>query len=222
MASSYDKIARHLMGTPEAQEYLNEIRQSIERAEIVKYEFGLVRREGQPVQARCSFVVRAGTGSGSISKDQHGNWSNLSSWSFLHDDALKDIVDRNWKTKRCPTYNCKKDDAMHGKDTRDGERSVGFYGAMRGAVDAVCREELDSGETRLQRMNRRLHVQAEDVMASEEWKRDEFEYLRGHAVRDIVAVMKNYDFLGKEVLREALDQFVMHQIMETDPDNLEG
>jgi hypothetical protein len=216
MASSYDKISKHLLHCQDSRDTFRRLEEGLRSPKFVSYEFRLVKEHGKPVRAVPIFKVDVGIGTISRRIDSETiEVGRLDTWELGNIFPTTKIVDDNFGTKHCPTYNCSKDRVAHG-----GDNGIGFEEAVRDEIGRQFGNRRDENGTVVPGLLVEASVSVRqllvDASSTPEFREAKFEFLRKHAIEDIIEVMSLYDCLGKEVLREALDQFVMHQIMEED------
>jgi len=218
MGSSYDKIAKHLLHCADTKAAFLLLEEGLRAPRVTGFDFRLIKEPGKPVYAEPTFTIDFGLG---VLKRRPMNREDLLSidkfdtWGLSQIFPIDKIIKDNFGTKQCPTYNCAMDRVSGG-----GENGTGFTETIREEIGRRFGNRRDqNGDVipgLLSIASDAARAQIAEILDSKEYRDARFAFMRDHAVKDIVAVMQHYDCLGKEVLREALDTFVMHQIMEPD------
>lgn len=200
--SSYTKISRNLVATAEAQELLNDIILGLSEAEIVGYQFFL-KKSDDMADARVVYEIKVGSQTTKVDIDDTPKMiPHLG--RFIDEKKLEKVIGLYWKQEKFPTYFCKKNQVLHG-----GSRGVGFTRMMMESINS----RLDGTDV-LEKASNRLLDQKAKLEASEDFQNERAAFLKKNATEDIGKVMKLYNHLGDDVLREALQDFVVNFTLE--------
>jgi hypothetical protein len=222
MASSYDRIYKLLLDTAEGKELLASIRAKYENARITRHTFELKTHDerGNPMRPYASVVFhtnfhpeatfnRGGT---------NGN-CHLSTWR-LAEDADFDIIAKKHFGKEggVPTFNCQPETvfgtSVDKKKQRGRKDAQSFSSWGRNHVDEIFKEDRLAAE-------KRLNEEAWAVMynpgfeVNEAFEAEKKSALVNFCMRDVREVLCKFSFLGDDVLREALREFAVADVLES-------
>ena len=205
--SSYDKIARHLMALPDWKVMQTEFLRFLDSLHVTGCEFNVFRnysKGGGPEEVDTKFVVEGTIGQyqSKMVLDTLSHFTGPSTFptgQLIPEAWCNEVVDRHFgkNKKQVPTYFCKKD-----------KLEEKWPPAARLAL--VKEHEEKVGET----LNRLV----------EEWKalngspamiEGRTRHFELHVIEQIKKVMLQYGTAVRPaVLKEALDEYVAHAIME--------
>lgn len=199
--SSYEKIYKALYNTKQVQALLESVHEKIVNAHVFDVEFTLHRPEktGDQARAAARFKVRLPTGTGSTENGQV--WISLG----IDKRAVVPIVDELFGVKGgVPTYFCR-------KDVVTGEKYHKSAGSFPDWLDTELRSQF---KAEIEAAQARILEEVRDWQGSELVARKQREFLVSSAMEDIKKVLAGYDHLGKDVLKSALDEFLVHSVFE--------
>jgi len=199
MAKSYEKIYRALMDTEDAKKLEERVQKAYSEACVIRFEFTLTVHDGRPVavpmfytqgpfrpfQLNCAYCPVMGV-------IERADFRNIARDHFGVD---------------VPTFFCRKNTVL------DGCRSE------RGRVDTISFSDwaVAEVETKYQKLRsvaeQRLNEQSQALRDAPDYSGKEQEYLVRCCHDDVVRVMSSYSFLGDEVLRDALREFQVAEVM---------
>ena len=204
MASSYDKIHESLMKT-EAWKTLNEsFRERVAKASIGEYKFtynDYVRTDNDREKVVPRFIVDF-WGPNALGPD------SMEEFDFLHVSAspseLNRVVEMEFGTSSCPTYNCKKVKLLEGNKKLHKWADIAYQNLLK-----------NNNDLRLEHQER-IQKQYLEIIGGEEFARAKERHYETVVIKEIrTVVLKYYDKVGPDVLKEALDQVVTHFITES-------
>jgi hypothetical protein len=203
--SSYIKVYERLASCADGRALAAKIAERIASLRVADVEFVLARPDklGEPARAVPRFVVASSLG-------PHCKVENSSFWlevdAFAARAEVKAVIDANFGVKgRVPTYFCRKDVVL-GDDSRRG--TLSFYSWW-------TRKLGENHDASIEAAKARVGAQIREMAASEEVQAKGRAFLVEQAVRDIKLALSAYDHLGKEVLKEAIDEYLIHSITES-------
>jgi hypothetical protein len=198
--SSYAKVYEKIYATYDCVQWRAEIKRRLQAASIVDVAFTMNRPEefGRPATATPRFIY---TTTGNNSHTENGSvYFDISDHKFA--DAL---AKRVFGTKDIPTFNCNKDVIFGDKRKKDVDSfSQWFY-------DKTSDEFRDD----IHEARERIRSQYQEWVVSDEVAERKKQFILDQAVYDIKMALSAYEHLGKEVLKEALDSYIVHSITES-------
>jgi hypothetical protein len=205
--SSYDKIARHLFTTPDFQDFIKITRKRLEDAGVLGWRFQADNDEPTElprVYIQFSFGDLDTQKERARPETSEPTGYETQDWHFTLEDELKKIVDRNFGTKTCPSYFCKKETVT------DGTKQIPSF--VSKARDFL-RKELS---VEIAAANSRLRAEALATMESPECGAARQAFFDRTIIDDIKLVLLKWkDVATAPVLKQALDEYVAHEIMES-------
>jgi len=215
--SSYNKICKHLRYTQDFVDFADKCFRAMDAANVCGWEFkpGGSDYEGTLNKEQPTWLLLVDWGKYDGSDDLAGEIRDgqdriekvggpdprkwlLNLNSFASDQSLNRIVERNFGTKACRTYFCKKDKV---------EEKWPAY------ARAALRELLLDKITRTEEKLRQSMI---DALNSEPFEQDRTTFFERGIAEDIKKVLLKYANVAKpHVLKMALDEFVAHEIMES-------
>ncbi len=204
--SSYDKIARHLFTTPDFQDYVVIVRKRLEEAGVLGWRFQA--NADDPTELPRVYIQFS---FGDVDKDERTrpetytpNDYNVQHWHFTLEEELKKIVERNFGTKTCPSYFCKRETVMDGS-----KKDTSFVSKAREHLQKMLTIEIDEA-------NKRLRAEALATLESPECSAARQAFFERTIIDDIKLVLLKWkDVATAPVLKQALDEYVAHEIMES-------
>lgn len=206
MASSYDKIyLRMLDETEDGKALTTMVSKAYNEARIIRYSFELRMLGGVPF-AEPRFHTNFHHPGGS---HQFGSVSHCGVRNLFEPDDLTNLARRNFGST-VPTFFCL-------PNTVFGENS----GKKRGRKDApsfrswaqdVLMERFSEIQLATQK---RLDEMAKIIQETPAFQAEGKEALIRFAMGEITRVLRSYSFLGDDVLREALREFHIEEVMES-------
>jgi hypothetical protein len=203
--SSYEKIYEALAATKQCKALVAAIPEKFAQVRVTGVEFTLKRPNefGQPAEAIPHYKVVGPNGYVLNTQDGHV-WLSVS--ILVNDEVLAPLVNEVFGVKGgVPTYFCNKEVVLGKKNRRDTD-SFG---------DWLCRRVRSQFEQDILSAQKRVQEQVRQMAASEETAQLGREFLVRCAVDDIKKALGAYDHLGKEVLSEAIDEFLVHSITDS-------
>lgn len=209
--SSYDKICSRMAEHKKVQEFLATIPEKLAAARVVRVDFVLERPEevGKPARAVPKCIVEV---NGSTNSTPDGRvWIALS--TFITDGAVRPLIDELFgQPGGVPTYFCK-------KEILTGEK----YDRRRNSFAEWLRANMvDQYRDLIAHTVERLAEEAKTALASEENVAKSREFLVRAACEDIKKALASYSHLGSEVLKAAVDEYLVHSIFEFETDDVES
>lgn len=216
--SSYDKICKHLRQTQDFADFADKCFRIMDAANVCGWEFRLggSEMEGTLGVKPPEWQLLIDWGKYDTSDDdvserlirdgkdriekvaaEPGKW--LFTMQVIASDAsLNKIVERNFGTKTCRTYFCKKDKVM------EKWPSYARHALRENLLDKIARTE------------EKLRQSMIDALRSEAFDQDRTTFFERGIAEDIKKVLLKYASVAKpHVLKMALDEFVAHEIMES-------
>jgi len=211
--SSYDKIFAHLAECPEFKDARVLWRERVSRAPEVEYAFQYTmtyHKGEQEVTVSFKSVVDGVRSNVQTALDR-GVWKVdffADSEALLTDEEAEKVVRANFGTKRCRTYFCKVDKVIKG-DERRNHHKEGFAGWAR-------RKLREEDVLAIDDLRKRVIDRTTEILASEEFAKDQKRFFERQVIDEIrKVVLKYFDKVGPEVVKEALDEVVAHAVMES-------
>ena len=128
----------------------------------------------------------------------------VQNWHFTLEEELKKIVERNFGTKTCPSYFCKKETVKDGS-----KKDPSFVSRAREHLEKVLDTEIAAA-------NARLRAEALATIESPECGAARQAFFERTIIDDIKLVLLKWkDVATAPVLKQALDEYVAHEIMES-------
>lgn len=211
MASSFDKVCKHLTDTPDFKSYLLRIGEVLDQANICGWEFydsGDVYGDTRGV-ALPEYKFLIDWGKNPESQDMEPVliqkvWKSSAEHFLIETDefcaksALLKVVRDNFGTKKCPSYNCKKDKVE--------EKFVTFARRM---VSDFFLDKIDKTQTR-------LREEMKKTQESEAFKKARIAHHERYIVEDFKKMLVKYNkVLSPDILRQSFDEYVCHALMES-------
>lgn len=201
--SSYEKVYQRIHETKQCKALLASIPPQIEDIHVIDVEFRLSRPDelGQPATAYSMFKVRVPGGEirttdGSVSFDMS---------SLLGESRLRPLIEEVFGMPGgVPTYFCRKS-VVNGRDYRKGTRSFS---------DWLIRQVGSRYEEALAKARKRVEQEVAEWKVSDHVLTKQRDFLVQCAIGDIKKALSAYDHLGKEVLKDAIDEYICHSITE--------
>lgn len=205
--SSYDRVLENLMKLPATVELLGDLAAGYNRMELVKVVGNTsYSHRNQVEETHSRFHLKFNCPSGlqlhfstssaeetpSLMLVVFNRFSDKSAKKF--EDAAQNVVDGVWKSKYCPTFNCKKDKVTERFIKRIKNDSMI-------PVDAAAWVESLS-----------LLKQATEQDGSKQ--EAEAEALRLKAQTDILQAMKPFKNVPDDLIRQVIDQYILSRILE--------
>jgi hypothetical protein len=206
--SSYDKVYQRIFATKQCKDLLADIPRRIEEIHVVDVSFALQRPEeiGKPAVATPQFKVKGPDGefnttNGQIYLELGGTLGHI-----LSESKLRPLISEVFGVPGgVPTYFCRKG-VVDGSDYRKGTASFSHWLVHR--LGSTHDAAIATAKTR-------VLEQVRDWQASEHVAKKQREFLVKCAVDDISKALGAYDHLGKEVLKQAVDLYLVHSITES-------
>jgi hypothetical protein len=225
--SSYDKICSHLRVTPDFQDYIARVSQALDQVHVSGWDFspGGDEYATDPAKKKnvappsWSLTIDWGTvdpGQEPLTQRAANNANVLSEWNLdlstiCDERTLDEIVHRHFNTKTCPTYFCKKEKLL-GRD-KDGDRTHSLDNKWALYARGEIREALAD---KISRTQDRLRKEMQDAIDSAEFNKDMTEFHERGIIEEIKIVLHKFHTVAKpHILKAALDEYVMHEIMES-------
>ncbi len=203
--SSYEKIYEALAVTKQCKELVASIPEKFAQVRVTGVEFGLKRPNefGLPAEAIPHYKIVGPNGAVFNTQDGH-IWISVS--TLVNDETIAPLVNEVFGVKGgVPTYFCNKEVVLGRKNRRDTD-SFG---------DWLCRRVRSQFEQDVANAQKRVQEQVRQMAADPETARLGREFLVQCAIKDIKQALSAYDHLGKEVLSEAIDEFLVHSITDS-------
>lgn len=210
MASSYDRVFRLLNETDEAKKIRTRIAKAYEEARITGWKFWLTTDDKERPFAGVTFTTRFVAKSEFRYYDREGLPSRqvyLDPLALTDSTEIKEIVYRHFGHD-VPTFFCRKEVVLAGCSKERGRKTTDSFPQWFG--DAVKSEFYDA---KLE-AERRILEAASVIVESPEFKEERHQALLRGAKADLVKMMQKYAPLGEEFLREALQEFVVADVLE--------
>lgn len=202
--SSYEKIYEALAATKQCKALVASISEKFAQVRVTGVEFSLKRPNefGLPAEAIPQYKVVGPNGAVFNTQDGH-IWISVS--TLVNDETIAPLVNEVFGVKGgVPTYFCNKEVVLGRKNRRDTD-SFG---------DWLCRRVRSQFEQDVANAQKRVQEQVRQMAADPETARLGREFLVQCAIKDIKQALSAYDHLGKEVLSEAIDEFLVHSITD--------
>jgi hypothetical protein len=220
---SYDKICSHLIHTQDFSDYVDRIFRVLDSANVAGWEFspGGADHESDPLKKRNvappthRLLVDWGkkpSGEDNLEKV----WSDPENWMIelsriCDDDELNQIVHKNFGSKTCPTYFCKKETLL-GLD-KDGSKSSKLDNKWaKYARNAISEKLMDKISRTLERIRQAMH----SALASDAFAQEKVTFHERCIADEIKTVLLKFKDVAKpHVIKMAMDEFVCHEIMDS-------
>lgn len=205
--SSYDRVLNNIMNLPGTKEmvadlaagYMNIVLHKVEGVTSYNYHektevtSSIFRMHfACPSEHKYHFSFNSGDDPNLLGVVFHG----LSKKSEERlKERVENVLDAVWKTKQCPTFNCKKDTVLEKFVTRLKKDSVALVNAE------TWKEKLLSIQSSAQQEG--LLVEAEA------------EALRLKAQKNILEAMMPFKNVPDDLIRQVIDQYLYARVMET-------
>lgn len=197
--SSYEKVYERMFAHRQCKALIAAIPAKLEQVHIVDVDFYLIRPDevGKPARAEPRFLVP--TPSGTVRTDNGGVWIDLG----LGGQVAKDLAASLFGQKDgVPTYFCRKEVVL-GVESR--KKTDSFPEWLNNKVRNMFEDAVKDVQARIQEEYR-------DWIGSEYVERKRREFMVKSAIEDIKRALGAYDHLGKDVLKEAIDEYLVHDI----------
>jgi hypothetical protein len=200
--SSYEKVYERIFASRQCRALLASIADKLDAVHISDVYFTLNRPDeiGQPATATPQFKVVLPTGT--------VHTSNGSIWidPGPGGKAARELVEMLFKQPNgVPTYFCNKDVVL-GDKARKGTDS--FPEWLHAKTRSMFEEQMEAVRVR-------IAEEYQDWSGSEYVERKRREFMVASAIEDIKRALGAYDHLGKAVLKEAIDEYLVHSIVES-------
>ena len=230
--SSYDKICAHLRKTGDFSDYLVRVSKALDNVKVSGWEFhaGGEDYSSDPAKKKnvapptWNLVLDWGKMDGAPERlekvfsdsGQLSKW-DLSLMTICDENSANKIVLANFDTKACPTYFCKKEKLL-GRN-KDGDRDNKLDNKWVAFVRSEVREVLGD---KIARTQDRLRQEMQDAIDSDQFKKEMTEFHERGIIEEIKLVLHKFHSVAKpHILKAAMDEYVMHEIMES-IDNMTG
>jgi hypothetical protein len=203
--SSYSKVYHLLLNTPEGRALEIELIKACETAKIVAVTFDLQPGEKHP-EAVPQFKIKFGSHDFSVRTEEA---IVLHASHVVSSTACERVVDRRFgkdKQDGVSTFNCSRKVVDNGIWKSRGGHIDSFGSWASSKIGEIHRARIIETQDRLK-------VELRHMLHTDDFKAARHEALKGYAIDAIVHVMSDYAWLGKEVLKEALDAFICHDVL---------
>lgn len=196
--SSYDQIYARILKHPKMQQFLDSVKRQVDSIQIDRYDFRVepVKEFGQRAEVTPRFHVSqldSTTTTGQV---------YISRSHFITKDEVNDIVRQLFgKPGGVPTYGCSLD-VVTGVKTK---KYQSFYNFVLYTTDSDLEEHFTKAKEKVARDIERLQQ-------TEEFLERKQAFLIRSAIDNIKLVVKSYAFLGNDILKTAIDEFICHDI----------
>ena len=208
MVSSYVRVQNNLMELPATKELVADLAagfmepslNNVEGQTIHDYSrnientYSIYRMKFNcPSGLKLSFVTRSQDTDFSINNAVFGSMSKKSRERL--DARITNILDAAWKTKACPTFNCKKSKVLENLISRVK------HVAVEGVDNVLWSEKISALMT--------------EAVTSGSTAEAEAEALRLKAQKDILEAMKPFRNVPDALIQEVISQYLFDRIMAT-------
>lgn len=202
--SSYDRVCNTLMSLPDFAFAESRFRSCLEKIEVQAVRYTREIDYQKNITIVASFMAVCQVTGRKIAMPRYTVERNdaddvdLPLADFVDQDVLRHLVTDNFGKKHCPTFNCKED-------------------KVREKLGKLANQRLEESNRQLvlDTKRRLLDAWREQLAAPEFREKMSRAYDEG-VINEIKAVLLRYhEKVGAEVLKEALDQFVAHAILES-------
>jgi hypothetical protein len=212
--SSYDKIFNHLIQTQDFAALKAAWHERLAKVGPVRYELSYVEDEQGKQEVRPQFYATFPDdltvwSSGNVSKDVLVD-------GLLSKDEIERVAKDNFGTERCKTYFCKLEDVLGGRsegskkvpEERRRKKVYSFVARVREMLEAESKAEIDAARAR-------LASSFHEAVDSEALARDKKAFFERHVIEQIKAVVLKFnDKVGRHVIKAALNEVIVHSLME--------
>src|SRR5512135_1420244 len=216
---SYDKICSHLVHTQDFSDYADRLFKVLDSANVAGWEFspGGADHEDDPLKKRNvappvhRLLIDWGkksNGGDHIEKV----WSDPQTWlisleTVCSESDLNEIVHRNFGSKTCPTYFCKKATLL-GLD-KEGNRTHKLDNQWAKYARQVLSEKLMD---KISRTQDKLRLAMNDALSSSAFQQEKVSFHERCIADEIKSVLLKFSSVAKpHVLKMAMDEFVCHE-----------
>jgi len=206
MASSYEKICESFTKSQQWKNLNDEFRQDLTAFSITKYEFKERSYEEDPdKKVEPYFVLTLGKDSCKKSPAFFADdLFNFPASDLIRTTVLDEIPDYLFGSEGFPTYFCKKDKLLEGSKKITKWADFARLRLMSENKDLVAESAA------------RVKLQQQTIIQSPEFIHDKKRFYDLIVINEIKSVvLKYYEKVGPDVLKEALDSVVTHAIMES-------
>lgn len=206
MASSYEKICESFTKSQQWKNLNDEFRQDLTAFSITKYEFKERSYEEHPdKKVEPYFVLTLGKASSKKSPAFFADdLFNFPASDLIQTTVLNKIPDYLFGSEGFPTYFCKRETLMEGSKKITKWADFARLRLMSDNKDLVAESAA------------RVKLQQQTIIKSPEFARDKKRFYDRIVIDEIrTVVMKYYEKVDPDVIKEALDEVVTHSIMES-------
>ena len=224
-SSSYDRINRALWALPEARRFREDLVRAMRKSRYAGYGFrlddpgGTDKASAQPtwryVYATDQFGQPAEHEVSSVSDVM------LVASTVVTYNRVNRFVDENFGPNRqVKTFNCRKNYVKEGRPAKWAKNSDHKIQDSTQSFHEFVMERFRDGEdpelkAERERAEYRLRAAMIAVEKTEEYRMARVEAMRGFAKEAIKSVMCRFGHVDEATLREALDEYVLHGVMES-------
>jgi hypothetical protein len=200
--TSYEKIYEALLSTQDCQDFVDNIRREIIDTHIFDIEISMIRPETLGDRARLETYYNVKMPLGRQGATRDGKiWMSIS----INKSHVRYIIERHFGVD-VSTYNCRKD-VVIGERYRKGTEC--FYEWLQQRIQQDFADIIDEAKSRIEN-------QYYDWRDSELVARRQREFFSECAAKDIKKALAMYEHLGTEVLKDAVNEFLVHSVFEFD------
>lgn len=212
MPSSYDKICQSFTKSAKWKDLNAMLRQELAKSGIIRFEFSdrmpsldTENNERDRVEPRFIMSLGEHTAKRSIGFFTGSNFFFPTN-DLLPSDLLNPIAESLFGTDGYPTYFCSKEKLIEGSKKGNSTTWVEF---ARSTI-------LESNKDLVTQFEARVKAQFEALVVSPEYLRAKKQFFERLVIKEIKeVVLKYYEKVSPEVMKEALDEVVTHAIMES-------
>jgi len=200
--SSYERIYQALLDTTEGKGIQARVKQAIENVRVTGYQFKLNSSDdGRPV-AVPHFTTN-------WAKERSFTKNNIycSVYDLFTTEEFNAIVEAHFE-KDVKTFFCRKDTVLKGCRDERGRKHISSFAAWAGTqIENLTADIRDAAVIRLE-------SQATELASTADFLQDRHNALLRFCHDEVVQVMSRYAFLGTDVLKGALKEFCVADVME--------
>lgn len=200
---AYKKLADH----PRVKEACAKVREKVREVHVIGYSFELVTEPGRNAKTNTTFRIQCPNGEQRVA-------IGTGLWIPVAVPEAKQLAEELFGAPGgTPTFFCQKKIAMDGGDVKkrhsSGKRwQEPFHDWLESRMRDDLSVERHEAELRVRR-------QMQEMMDDPKFDVERRGFLVRSAVESIGNALAAFSFLGKDVLKQALDEYIVHEITES-------
>ena len=202
MATSYDRVSRHICEHMFFVNYLSVLRGRLESYKIQRVNFSM----GDDISKVNAYPYGGYDGQNENDQTQiHRLGWEINTFDFATGNEVRAIAKDLFDRKLIPTYNCKWEETKGGPR---GQKCLSKH--IIDFVDTYVREKLGD---EMKAVSARVAVQYEKVFDAKLLADEKAKYVERTAVKEIKAALYKFRHLDEQVIKTALREFVAEDVL---------